>query len=155
MAGRKPKPRELRVLEGNPGRRALPPPDISTTPVGEPPPSLGGVEQSIWHTLAAECPWLREADRGLLELFTRSWLTMVVSQRRVVAIMASDAPGDGDREMAELAQRAYASSRTDCLRMLAEMGATPATRAKVSQPSTLDADPSDRFFKPERQRAKG
>ena len=127
MRGRKPKLRVVRELEGNPGKRPLPPPDPSEQPLGREPQGLTDGERATWRKVARECPWLRRADRVLVELFCRSWLQLTVADRRLVKLVAEG----GDLQMIAALQKMVDHARASCLRMLAEMGATAASRARV------------------------
>ena len=127
MRGRKPKPRVLKLLEGNPGKRPLPPPDPSDRLLGRAPQGLTEGERETWRRVARECPWLRRADRALVELFCRSWLQLTVADRRLVTLVVEG----GDLQMMAGLQKMVDHARASCLRMLAEMGATAASRARV------------------------
>ena len=127
MRGRKPKPRVLKLLEGNPGKRPLPPPDPSDRLLGRAPRGLTEQERETWRQVARECPWLRRADRALVELFCRSWMQLTVADRRLVTLVVKG----GDLQMMAGLQKMVDHARASCLRMLAEMGATAASRARV------------------------
>ena len=127
MRGRKPKLRVVRELEGNPGKRPLPPKDPSEQALGRAPHGLTEGERETWRRVARECPWLRRADRALVELFCRSWLQLTVADRRLVTLVVEG----GDLQMIAGLQKMVDHARASCLRMLAEMGATAASRARV------------------------
>ncbi len=126
MRGRKPKLRVVRELEGNPGKRPLPPQDPSDQALGRVPQGLTEGERATWRRVARECPWLRRADRALVELFCRTWLQLTVADRRLVKLVAEGGGGP----LADL-EKLVSHARASCLRMLAEMGATAASRARV------------------------
>ena len=127
MRGRKPKLRVVRELEGNPGKRPLPPPDPSDQALGRAPQGLTEQERATWRRVVRECPWLRRADRALVELFCRSWLQLTVADRRLVTLVVEG----GDLQMMAGLQKMVDHARASCLRMLAELGATAASRARV------------------------
>ena len=127
MRGRKPKPRVVKLLEGNPGKRPLPPPDPSDQALGRSPPGLTEQERATWRRMARDCPWLRRADRTLVELFCRSWMQLTVADRRLVKLVVEG----GDLQTIAGLQKMVDHARASCLRMLAEMGATAASRARV------------------------
>ena len=127
MRGRKPKLRVVRELEGNPGKRPLPPKDPSDQALGRAPQGLTSEERETWRRVARECPWLRRADRALVELFSRSWLQLTVADRRLVTLVVKG----GDLHALDGLQRMVNQARASCLRMLAEMGATATSRARV------------------------
>ena len=142
--GRKPKPAELRIVEGNPGRRPLPVKDPSEQPLGTAPSELHEIERAAWRRVRRECPWLKRADRMLVEMFCRSWMQMVTADRRLVDAVNS---GGDESEMRPL-QRMLEQARTACLRMMAEMGATASSRARVKGFGDGDRreDPAERYF---------
>ncbi len=142
--GPKPKPLALKVVEGNPGKRRLPPPDPSTAPLGKPPSELTQVERAMWRRVARECPWLRKADRMLVETYCRAWIQMVVADRKLVQAVVVDA----DRSTLTPLQRMLDQARNACLRMMAEMGATASSRARVEGFGRTDpsADPAQQYF---------
>ena len=127
MRGRKPKLRVVRELEGNPGKRPLPPKDPSDQALGRAPQGLTEGERATWRRVARDCPWLRRADRALVELFCRSWLQLTVADRRLVTLVMQE----GDLQTLAGLQKMVDHARAACLRMLAEMGATAASRARV------------------------
>ena len=144
MRGRKPKPRALRAVEGNAGRRPLPPPDPSTEPLGPAPKGLGTEGSQEWRRVGKECPWLRRGDRRLVELYCRSYRQVVLADRRLAKLLVED---DGDLSRMLVLQRTCHHARTACLRMLAEMGATATSRARVRRPDLEEApDPAERYF---------
>ena len=77
--GRPPKPTALKVIQGNPGKRALnknaPTPD-ALAEVPSPPPWLGAIAASIWRQVA---PWLvqskilTDTDLHNLEVFAMAY----------------------------------------------------------------------------------
>ena len=141
--GRKPKPRELRVVEGNPGKRPLPPPDPSAEPLGNAPRNLSEVERATWARVRRDCPWLRRADRMLVETYCRSWFQMVVADRRLMrAVLA-----DRDPSTIAALQKMLDRARDACLRMMAEMGATATSRARVQGGQRMaQDDPASKYF---------
>ena len=138
--GRKPKPRALRVLEGNPGKRPLPAEDLSANVLGEAPPTLTQkLERDTWTQVRSELWWLREADRSLLEIYCKSWCQMELAHNRILVLLVSDAPSD---EYLAL-QRLMDKSRDTCIRILSEVGGTTTSRVRVSRFGELETKPSD------------
>ena len=69
--GRPPKPVELKRLQGNPGKRALPAP-VVMLPAGDPPPmpvTFGPVAREAWQRLWANCGawWSPTTDLAIVE----------------------------------------------------------------------------------------
>lgn len=144
--GRPRKPREVHEMNGVPGRRPLPPVDPATGELGNPPADLGDVEVGVWEQVRAECFWLKRADRQAVELLCRASLNMLMATRRVNGMLAIDEPTADDVRLADVAQRSLNRARPDCIRMLAELGATPATRARVviAEPKVVNEE--EQFF---------
>ena len=78
-------------------------------------------------------------DRALVELFCRSWMQLTVADRRLVKLVVEG----GDLQMIAGLQKMVDQARASCLRMLAEMGATAATRARVLSGTGVSAGPRD------------
>ena len=98
----------------------------------------------MWRRVARECPWLRRADRSLVELLCRSWFQMTVADRRLVKLVVDG----GGAQIADL-ERLVNHARAACLRMLAELGATATARARVIEPggASRQGDPlSEKYF---------
>lgn len=144
MRGRKPKPRELLIVTGNPGKRALPEPDPSVRPLGRAPRTLTKPEQAVWRRVNAECGlWLRFADRFMVEMFCRSWIQMVTAETGLRRALA-----DGNGELMAAYQRIMNPARTACLKLLAEMGATTASRVRLMSvmPRPESQDPAAKYL---------
>ena len=75
----------------------------------------------------SHAPKPRRADRALVEVFCRSWLQLTVADRRLVTLVVEG----GDLQTIAGLQKMVDHARASCLRMLAEMGATAASRARV------------------------
>ena len=163
--GRKPKPREVREVEGNPGRRPLPPPATGDDkPLGDPPTRFGPADlvddfalRDYWAEAANDLPWLRQADRMLAEHICIARRQVEVASTAVPVLLARvSRPAAGGRpatpedvQMLKACLRAINSGRADLLRMMAEAGALPSTRARFCSPADADDKPAhERFFKP-------
>ena len=91
-----------------------------------------------------ECPWLKRADRFLVEAFARSWYQMVVADRKLVDLVIGD---EGDPHLMMLLQRMLDHARNSCFRMMAEMGMTATSRAWVVDiVSDEEEDPAAKYF---------
>ena len=144
------KPRALRLLEGNPGRRPLPPPDPSTAPLGFPPPRFAGVRRLAWLRVKRECPWLRRGDRMLVETFCRSWVLMVTADDKLLDAVERGAPEKETRHLQSIVDK----SRAACLLMFGKMGATAESRARmVGTDESHEETPAEAFFLSESARA--
>ena len=146
MRGRKPKPFDVRVVDGTRRKRPKQEPDPAKGPLGYAPTGMTKIERGAWNMVRRECPWLRRADRTLIQIFCRSWYAMVLVDRRQARLILSNQHPD----MKEIAvyQRVIEQNRAACLRMMAEMGATPTSRARVSaygkEPDAVS--PAEKYF---------
>ena len=119
-------------------------PDPSKDPLGTAARNLNRAEQSIWRKVRQECPWLKRADRFLVEAFARSWYQMVVADRKLVDLVIGDT---GDPHLMTILQRMLDHARNSCLRMMAEMGMTATSRARVLDiVSDEEEDPAAKYF---------
>jgi hypothetical protein len=124
--GAKPKPRELKALEGTyipPAKRAAPPPAV----VGgfpAPPDDLSEAEAKLWATFPKPA-WIGETD--------------VVAVRAAVSIYArilQVQPAARLGELRDIEQESKLWGRL--MSVLASLGLTPADRSKMQIPSTGD-----------------
>jgi len=138
MRGRKPKPTEVKRLEGNPGHRALNDrePELPTSDAfDEPPPELlaDAVAAAEWVRLA---PMLRTArtvtdgDRGALLALCQQWSRYLDANKRVdlagMVIKARSGYPMPNPYIA-IANRCL----NHCVKLWAELGLTPSSRARV------------------------
>jgi P27 family predicted phage terminase small subunit len=149
MRGRKPQPTRRRVLDGNPGKRALnpnePTPEPPAAAFDVPPPELKGQVRAAaeWGRLA---PILRrsrqvtEVDRAALIALCIEWGRYLDAQVKLlksgmVVTTASGYPIPNPH--LAIANKAL----SHCTRIWAELGMTPSSRSRV----TLPPDASDPF----------
>lgn len=145
MRGRKPKPIELRVIEGNPGKREIPKnrarPPVS---VGLTPPShLNPDAKRHWKEMSRQLEvlgLLAAIDRGALAVMCQNYGVWAQAERTLNAYARSD---DGKKSghglmtgsngglvshpMVAVARRA----RADYLKAASEFGMTPTARSRV------------------------
>ena len=86
MRGRKPTPTHLKIVSGNPGRRALN--ENEPMPAGdlvEPPADLSDSERAIWKSAIDNAPQglLRKLDGHLLRLWVEAWDTRTKAREKV------------------------------------------------------------------------
>lgn len=150
--GRKNKPTALKQLEGNPGKRALnnqePKPDVV---IPECPDHLQGEARKEWNRITTELYTLgilTNIDRAALALYCAAWADYLYASNRV------DEEGDvitsikgGKYQNPWVGIKTSAMDRV--LRIAAEFGMTPASRAriKVDKPSEEDLMASFLFRK--------
>lgn len=139
MRGRKPKPSAQRVLEGNPGKRAINADEPEPPPVGPtfdtPPAELDAqiVATAEWVRLA---PMLRaarqvtEADRGALIALCLEWGRYIDATRAVQKLgLVVKAPSGYPmtNPYLSIATKALAG----CNKLWPELGLTPSSRSRV------------------------
>lgn len=125
------KPAELRLLEGNPGRRPVrvgprPAEGVGPCPAGE-----SAAVQRYWRRLRREWSLLLTAqDRDAL----RDYCRLSVMAEAVWAAVQHEGPlaPDGDRRTLGRALRGWLTLQAERRKMQGEFGATPATRGRVS-----------------------
>ena len=134
MRGRKPKPTEIKKLEGNPGKRALnkkePKPD---TAIPVCPPHLKGVARTEWNRITTELHALKivaRIDRAALVAYCQAWEDYVKACKHVEkegAVIISDKGGAYQNPWVGIKN----SSMDRMVRISAEFGMTPSSRVRV------------------------
>lgn len=150
--GRRPKPAELRLLEGNPGKRKLPPP-LPVSPAPSRPEWLAPEAKREWTRVTAGLAVmgiLRITDRAMLAAYCEAWADFVAVCR---AIRARPEPtryvtmtAAGNRVIEPLiSARKNAFER---LKIAArEFGLTPSARVSIAPGAPKPKeDPADAFF---------
>ena len=143
MAGRRPKPTTLKILEGNPGHRRLnlqepkPPKGVPVCPIG-----LNEKSQETHAALAAQLNAmgvLTDADSTALELLTGA-LTEYRAARDVVqtegATYSCRTKNNGLMTRIRPEVRIAESAMKRVMAILTEFGMTPAARTKVTAAAT-------------------
>jgi P27 family predicted phage terminase small subunit len=131
MRGRKPKPTALRVIEGNPGKRALNRSEPDAGPLGAPPGDLKGIALAKWGEMARL--WrlvLTAADRDQLAEYCRLEAERVQAMEKLaeegpIAVTAGGAPVQSAWKII------LNKCREDMRKIAVEFGGTPASRARV------------------------
>jgi P27 family predicted phage terminase small subunit len=152
--GRPPKPTKLKILQGNPGKRALPknepqPPASD----GEAPDWLEGRPREAWDWLApmlGDMKVLTEADKHALALLCDVYAEYIalrrVIQNRGRVYTTTTAQGDTMiRPRPEVAMISDAWRRIH--RMMVEFGMTPSARSKVTRLPEEEKDPFADYLK--------
>jgi hypothetical protein len=128
MRGRKPKPMHLRLIDGNRGKRALPPRDPLPSGSIERPAGLRGRAAKLWDEYIGRAWWLTWADGPPATV----WVHLMVEYQRAPARMIAS-------RIAQL--RALAST----------LGFDPAARARMGLPqrphrSDDPPDPGEKYI---------
>lgn len=138
--GRKPKPTHLKLVTGNPGKRALP--QNEPKPTRErpnKPADMNGTASKIWDIVAEECfamGVLTTADGPALRMLCEAWARFFEARRQinqfgsmtyetegVAGMQIKLHPAVGIQERAERTIRSWFS----------EFGLTPAARSRVEK----------------------
>lgn len=142
MRGRKPKPTELKIAQGNPGKqskailsRGLKIPNA----IPDPPADLSELAADEWRRIAPllhDIGMLAKIDRDALALYCESLADWFKARREVLA-----KPMIGKRRNPQWVIEEKAAARL--LRMMAEFGLTPSSRMRLNQPA--GTKPKDEF----------
>lgn len=165
-AGRKPKPTHLRILEGNPGKRALPraePKPKTAAPAC--PRFLTGEARKEWRRMVAlllPLGLLTQVDRAALAAYCQCWARWVYAEEQLAILRdlprpplaegepALPPPGwtfttdkgyEGITPWLSIANAALKEMRA----FLAEFGMTPSSRSRVTASKPETSDPYEAF----------
>jgi P27 family predicted phage terminase small subunit len=141
MRGRKPKPTQQKILEGNPGKRALnrqepDPPPLDAAAFDVPPTELSGapVACAEWVRLAPmlrRCRQITDADRSALIALCLEWARYLEATRQVALLgLVVKAPSGYPmtNPYLPIATKALAG----CNKLWPELGLTPSSRSRVT-----------------------
>ena len=139
--GRKPRPVELRIIEGNPGRRPLPTPLKVASGPPEPPDHLDAIALEEWHRIIAELQALNmitRPDRAALAGYCTAYGRYVTAERRLRETGAMIIRSNNG----SLAQSPWVVISNRSLELmhkyLTEFGMTPASRTRLAAVPVAD-----------------
>lgn len=152
MAGRKPKPTNLKLIQGNPGKRKLPEheptPDVAD-PEYPAPEHLSEFAKAHW---GAVCRMLSEAnvltvmDLDALAMYCDAYARWVEANEKIrVTGTVVKAPTSGypmQSPYLSVANKAFEQMRA----ILTEFGMTPSSRTRVKTVSKAKDDPLDKYL---------
>jgi len=137
MRGRKPIPRALKVLYGNPGKRPLldePEPPLE---IPEPPDHLNEIAKKEWVRITAllkDLGLIARLDMAGVAAYCVSYSRWVDAEKRVakhgLIVLSPDKKFPMKSPYLSVAESAMESMR----KLLAEFGLTPASRVRLGQP---------------------
>jgi P27 family predicted phage terminase small subunit len=135
MRGRRPKPTRLKVLTGNPGKRALNPNEPRPEPeIPECPVELGPVAKREWDRLVGELSALRiltQLDRAALAAYCGAyalWAEATEQIQKHGTLVKSPSGYPIQSPYVAIANRQSEIT----MRIASEFGLTPASRSRVS-----------------------
>jgi P27 family predicted phage terminase small subunit len=150
MVGRRPKPTALKLLDGNPGHRAMNNSEPLFTGIPTCPKHLDKVAKAEWKRVAGELAatgLLTTVDRAALAAYCSAWSRWVTAEEAIQKFgMVIKSPKSGFP-----IQNPYvgvANTALDHLRKFAsEFGMTPSSRSRINVSSTPSAgDPFADFM---------
>ena len=139
MRGRKPKPPELRLLQGNPGHRPIQ--DIPKPIPGQPPcpDYLTGVAREVWYSVISEMSAAGTLGMENTRTIER-YVVLYARWREAEAHVAQHGavvPAPRSSVPMPNPNLAVANAASDRLgKIEAELGLTPSSRARVARPAT-------------------
>jgi P27 family predicted phage terminase small subunit len=142
MTGPPPKPAELRLLEGNPGKRRIPK-TIRCKPMDDKPPAiLGRVGRAEWRrifeTVGGVPGLLQEQDRPALTALCLTWEQYMAAselvQKAGVLVKSQGRNAERPAAVRNPALQAARDSLTNLMALWARFGMTPSDRARLEVP---------------------
>ena len=150
MAGRRPKPTKLKLLQGNPGKRKIP--DDEPEPevcVPDPPEHLSEAAREHWQQVAtelADAGILTRIDRDALGLYCEAYARWVHANQQIQQfgpLVKAPSGYPMQSPFLAIANKAFDQMRA----MLTEFGMTPSSRTKVRVERPDTGDPMDEFLR--------
>src|SRR6266446_4193257 len=152
MRGRRPKPTRLKVLTGNPGKRALNKSEPRPDPVVPAcPPELGPNAQREWNRLVGDLSKLSlitNLDRAALAAYCGAyalWAEATEAIQKYGAMVKSPTGFPIQSPYLAIANR----QAEIMMRIASEFGFTPASRSRIATPSSHEPSLFDRLEYPE------
>lgn len=157
MRGRKPTPTHLKLVQGNPGKRALNPYEPKVAPARpEPPDHLGESARQEWERVEQEMyrtGILTRLDRATLAAYCQAFERWRTAETTLAEMAARDALTHGlmirtsngnpiQNPLVGIANKAMA----DMVRYAAELGITPSARSRIHAEAQDHQDPAEEFF---------
>ncbi len=149
-AGRRPKPTALKILEGNPGKRALNKSEPMPRGEAKCPPHLDKGAKQEWKRISQEleeCGLLTSVDRAGLAAYCAAYSRWSEAEKRIQEFgLVIKSPKSGfpiPNPYVGIAN----SSLNQMRKYLVEFGMTPASRSRIHvDPSTQHEDPFEAFM---------
>jgi P27 family predicted phage terminase small subunit len=157
-SGRKPTPTALKLVKGNPGKRALNKREAKTQPSkSSPPPFLNEDALAEWERVAGllfTAGLMTELDRAVLAAYCQAYGRWAEAERALARMAAKDEANRAlmvktvggnaiQNPLVGIANKAKA----DMVKYAVEFGMTPSARAKVAAGDpAAPADPAQEFF---------
>lgn len=140
--GRKPKPVNLRILEGNPGKRALNLNEPKPRPIRPSCPSwLLPEAKKEWRRVAPELEHmgiLTAVDRAALAIYCQAWARMVDAEESVTKYSSILKSKTSDYVQVSPFETLRKQNAQLVRAFCAEFGLTPSSRGRMSMPGEKD-----------------
>lgn len=143
--GQKPKPKEIKVLEGNRSKIATAKLDEATEPkgVGLPrlPPDLDEIETQLWRDIVGSLPksLLSRADDSMLERMAVAWARFRTTRKTIKTVgLLVNSPNGPIRNPLLVVLNATQKEMHACS---SELGLSPVARARLTAAGSEDEDP--------------
>ena len=150
MAGRKPKPTALKLVQGNPGKRKLNTREPRPRPanLGNAPRWLPAEGQRQWRKVGkelAEIGVLSALDQHALALYCMEYARWREYQKRAkgAETLINDKGNEIQNPYLRLADRAF----DHMLKIMSEFGMTPSSRTRLQVQPEEDFDPMEEFLR--------
>ena len=144
MAGRKPKPTHLKLIEGNPGKRSLPqsePVPREAFPVK--PKFARPAASECWDRVVVELEAMRilaSVDRDALQVYCEAYGTWLVANRRAArSLLVNRGSKSNPVWVSNPAWRIARDAASLMLRIGEAFGLTPSARSRIEAPG-VDGD---------------
>ncbi|MEZ4714288.1 MAG: phage terminase small subunit P27 family [Caldilineaceae bacterium] len=151
MAGRPPKPTHLKILQGNPGKRAInkaEPKPAAKKPSA--PKHLTGEAKREWTRMSKrlyELGLLTEVDRAALAMYCTTWARYVRAEEELSRV---DVEWVAKTDRGYQHQSAWLQVSNQAMKLmkglLVEFGMTPSSRSKVTVTKEEEENPFDKFL---------
>jgi len=159
-AGRKPKPTQMHILNGNPSKLKLEERisnevKMKEYALGEFPPApewLDDIAKEEWNRVApmlANCKLLTEADTKALEAYCKCWSRYIEAEKQMDELGSTIfQPSQKSKYIQQLPQIAIAQKYLKlCKDFMAEFGLTPSSRGRMQLPGENDEDEMETLFR--------
>ena len=150
-AGRPPKPTRMKMLQGNPGKRALnqgePKPKLKRPKC---PAHLQGEARKEWNRISkllVELGILAEVDRAALAMYCTQWGRYVEAETKLADSSRWVEETDNGYKYQTVWLQISATAMKQMTRMLAEFGLSPSTRSRIKVEGQKEESPLVEFLK--------
>ena len=158
--GRKPKPTQMHILNGNPSKLKLEERisnevKMKEYALGEFPPApewLDDIAKEEWNRVApmlASCKLITEADTKALEAYCKCWSRYIEAEKQMDDIGSTIfQPNQKSKYIQQLPQVAIAQKYLKlCKDFMTEFGLTPSSRGRMQLPGETDEDEMETLFR--------